>query len=213
MPVLENARHERFAQALASGMSATDAYADAGYSGDRTAASRLSTNVNVQARVAEILSAGAERAEINQEMVLRELAKIGFSDIRKAIKWNGHLVTEEDNPDGGDVLVVKTIVSNHVTLIDSEDLDDDTAAAIAQISQNATGGISLKMHDKKGALVDIGRHLGMFRDKVEVTGKDGGPLATDNAHHGEVTLSATAALVAESLRTREDGTPSQPGAE
>ncbi|MEY9531168.1 phage terminase small subunit [Sinorhizobium fredii] len=47
MPILKNARHERFAQALAEGMTATDAYTEAGYKGGGTAASRLSTNVNI----------------------------------------------------------------------------------------------------------------------------------------------------------------------
>lgn len=41
MPVLHNARHEKFAQALAKGMTATDAYTEAGYKRDRTAAERL----------------------------------------------------------------------------------------------------------------------------------------------------------------------------
>ncbi len=71
----------------------------------------------------------------------------------------------------------KTIVTNQVQLVSSEEIDDDTAAAIAEISQNSTGGIKLKMHDKKAALVDLGRHLGLFTDKMELTGKDGGPLA------------------------------------
>lgn len=167
MPILDNARHERFAQELAKGKSATEAYVLAGFTRNDGNAIRLKGNERVQNRVREILDAGAKRAEITEEMVLRELAKIGFSDIRKAIKWNGHLVKTEDNPDGGDVLVITTAVTNHVTLIDSEDLDDDTAAAIAQISQNATGGITLKMHDKKGALVDIGKHLGMFVERTE----------------------------------------------
>lgn len=43
MPVLKNQRHESFAQALAKGMTASDAYTAAGYKGDRTAASRLFT--------------------------------------------------------------------------------------------------------------------------------------------------------------------------
>lgn len=199
MPVLENARHERFAQALATGKTADEAYIEAGYKANRGNAATLKANQSIADRVAEILQRGADRAEINEEMVLRELAKIGFSDIRRAIKWNGHLVTEEDQPDGGDVLVVKTTVSNHVTLVDSEDLDDETAAAIAKISQNATGGISLQMHDKRAALVDIGKHLGMFKDKVEVTGKDGGPISTDQTHHGAVPISDTAALITEAL--------------
>lgn len=167
MPVLDNARHERFAQALAEGRSADEAYAMAGYRPNRGNAATLKANQSISDRVTEILAVGAERASITEEMVLRELAKIGFSDIRKAIKWNGHLLKEEDNPDGGDVLVIKTIVNNHVTLIDSEDLDDETAAAIAKISQNATGGISLQMHDKRAALVDIGKHLGMFIERTE----------------------------------------------
>jgi len=167
MPVLDNARHERFAQALAEGKTADEAYTLAGYRANRGNATTLKANQSISDRVTEILQRGAERAEISEEMVLRELAKIGFSDIRKAIKWNGHLITEEDQPDGGDVLVVKTIVNNHVTLIDSDDLDDETAAAIAKISQNATGGISLQMHDKRAALVDIGKHLGMFVERTE----------------------------------------------
>ncbi len=60
---LSNPRHEKFAQALAAGMSATEAYATAGYKGDRTAASRLSTNVNVAQRVAELQVKAAEKAE------------------------------------------------------------------------------------------------------------------------------------------------------
>lgn len=118
----------------------------------------------------------SKRAEITADRVLSELAKIGFADIRKAIKWYGHLVTEEDNPDGGDIAVIKTVVTNNVELVSSDQIDDDTAAAISEISQNSTGGIKLKLHDKRAALVDIGKHLGMFTDKVELTGKDGGPV-------------------------------------
>jgi phage terminase small subunit len=66
MPVLPNARHETFAQALSKGMNATEAYATAGYKGDRTAASRLSTNVKVAPRVAE-LQGRQRKAEVTVE--------------------------------------------------------------------------------------------------------------------------------------------------
>ena len=65
MPALTNGKHERFAQGLAKGLSQTEAYAEAGYTGDRTAASRLSTNVNVIARVAELQDKAALRTEIS----------------------------------------------------------------------------------------------------------------------------------------------------
>lgn len=63
MAVLKNARHEAFAQALAKGKTATEAYAEAGYNGDRTAASRLSSKVNIRNRVQEIVGRVAEKAE------------------------------------------------------------------------------------------------------------------------------------------------------
>jgi phage terminase small subunit len=56
MPPLENARHERFAQALFNGMDATDAYAAAGYQGHAGNAHRLRTNENIRARVVELQS-------------------------------------------------------------------------------------------------------------------------------------------------------------
>ena len=36
-----------------------------------------------------------------------------------------------------------------------------------------------KLADKKGALVDIGRHLGMFNDKLKVEGEMSGKLVIE----------------------------------
>lgn len=73
---LKNARHERFAQELAKGKSQEEAYLAAGYTGDRTAASRLSTNVNVQARLAELQTKVAERTVITADEIAQRLLKI-----------------------------------------------------------------------------------------------------------------------------------------
>jgi hypothetical protein len=73
---LKNARHERFAQELAKGKSQEDAYRSAGYKGDRTAASRLATNVNVQARLAELKAEAAERTVVTVESITQRLLNI-----------------------------------------------------------------------------------------------------------------------------------------
>lgn len=73
MPVLLNQRHETFAQALAKGKTATEAYTQAGYRGDRTAASRLSTKVNIRARVDELQVKVAKKVEITVESLAAEL--------------------------------------------------------------------------------------------------------------------------------------------
>lgn len=164
------AKQRAFVREYLIDLNATQAAVRAGYS-VKTAASqgeRLLRNVEIDRAVSAAMDLRAKRTEITSDRVMQELAKIGFADIRKAVTWQTSLITEEDNPDGGDVAVVKNIVTNNVQLVASEDIDDDTAAAIAEISQNAQGGLKIKLHDKRAALVDMGRHLGMFKDKVEL---------------------------------------------
>jgi phage terminase small subunit len=76
MPVLENARHERFAQALAKGETADAAYVIAGYEENRGNATRLKANESVEARVAEILERAAMRAEITVAGISERLLMI-----------------------------------------------------------------------------------------------------------------------------------------
>lgn len=125
-------------------------------------ASKLMSDAKVLQRVDELRAKAAARAEITQERVLRELGKIGFADIRKAVKWGDGLAVPDH--ESGEVHI-----ANGVSLIGSEEIDDETAAAIAEISQTKDG-LKVKFHDKKGALVDIGRHLGMFKDDKDKGG-------------------------------------------
>lgn len=175
------AKQRAFVREYLIDLNATQAAIRAGYS-ESTARSTGAENLTKPAVASAIEAAmklRAERTDITADRVLKELAKIGFADIRKAVKWQTAMITEEDNPEGGDVAVLKTIVTNTVQMVASEEIDDDTAAAIAEVSQNATGGVKIKLHDKRAALVDIGKHLGMFKERVELTGKDGGPIQTE----------------------------------
>lgn len=175
-------RQRAFVREYLIDLNGTQAAIRAGYaeSGAHVEASRLLNNVKIRAAVEAAMKNRANRLDVTADRVLQELAKIGFSDIRKAVKWQSSLVNEEDNPEGGDIAVIKTIVTNNVQLVDSDEIDDDTAAAVSEISQNQGGGLKIKLHDKRAALVDIGKHLGMFREKVEVTGKDGGAIEVED---------------------------------
>lgn len=72
---LDNQRHERFAQHVANGASATQAYVDAGYSegGAEANASRLIANDKVAARIDHLKQQAAKRAVITAEWVLERL--------------------------------------------------------------------------------------------------------------------------------------------
>lgn len=76
MPALENPKHERFAQELAKGKTADEAYAEAGYKPDRGNASRLTANDNVKTRVAEIQERAAVRTEITVADITKRLLAI-----------------------------------------------------------------------------------------------------------------------------------------
>jgi len=72
VPTLRNPRHERFAQELATGKTADAAYGLAGYRENRSNAARLSANQDIQKRVAEVQSLGAELAAITVETLIAE---------------------------------------------------------------------------------------------------------------------------------------------
>ena len=109
-------------------------------------------NVRVQARIAEIMRAGAERAEVTVEQVLRELKLIGFSDIRKVVSWRNELVTRtEKGKDGEPVMVLMPRVTN----LDADKISDEAAAAVAEVSRTvqspATHRLGLRLRAARDA--------------------------------------------------------------
>lgn len=176
MPRLKNAKHERFAQELAKGATPGPAYIKAGYGevSHATAASnghRLLKNAEIQARLTECLalrqqidaeatSKAIEKLSITKERILGELAKIGFANMFD------YIATQADGS----------------AIVDLSKLDRDRAAAISEVTVDTyvdagDGGdgeprtvkkIKFKLMDKRAALVDMGKHLGMFIDRREV---------------------------------------------
>ena len=133
----------------------------AGYS-PRTAAvqaSRLLRHVKVAEELGRRRAIMAMRTGVTPERVLAELARIGFSDIREIIQWRANVTHLDEDEDGDPVMRV----SNEVTISDSAQLSDEAAAAVLEVSQSKDGALKVKLHDKLGALVKIGQHLGMFR--------------------------------------------------
>jgi phage terminase small subunit len=87
MPVLRNPRHERFAQLLASGKTAKDAYATAGYKPSESNGAWLARKEEISSRVAEInnetlareratAAAAAERAVITRQSLIEKAEAI-----------------------------------------------------------------------------------------------------------------------------------------
>ena len=125
----------------------------------KSAGSRLLTNVNVQNYISKKMKEREKRTEVTQDMVIKELAKIAFLDIRKLYTENGQL---------------KNVA----------DIDDDTAGAISSLEtleeydgygderEKIGDTQKVKLLDKTKALELLGRHLGIFNDKLDVNVKE-----------------------------------------
>lgn len=155
------AKQRRFVDEYLIDLNATQAAIRSGYapSGARTEGARLLANADIADAIAAAQLKRSMRTKITQDQVLTELAKIGFADIRRAVRWQAQVVEMDVDDDTGEQ---RLSVTNQVQIIDSDDIDGDTAAAISEISQSDKGALKIKFHDKQAALVNIGKHLGMF---------------------------------------------------
>lgn len=105
MPILKNAKHEAFAQALAKGCTATEAYEAAGYKADRKNAHRLTTNDDIAARVLEIGVRISEKAEWSSAARLKMLGVIARSNLRRDPRVSVSAIAEANKMQGSHAAV------------------------------------------------------------------------------------------------------------
>ncbi len=181
-------KQKRFVEEYLVDLNATQAAIRSGYSA-KTAQAIGAENLTKPLIMAEIEAAQvrlSKRTQITQEMVLAELAKVGFSNLSDVTNWGMKEVAFGFTEDGkrlaaeniGEAAVIRYVDAPFVEPLDRDALAENVRAAISEVGLTKDG-FKIKMHDKVGALEKIGRHLGMFKDKIELTGKDGGPLKHD----------------------------------
>lgn len=176
MPVLKNARHEAFAQALAKGKSADDAYVSAGFKANRGNAARLNANESIRKRVDEIIGKGADKAAVTVARVLQELSRLGFADFRQAFDERGNLLP----PGQWDDAFAASIASIEVVTRELPGARKGKRGARVEYIHK------IKAWDKNSALEKIAKHLGMFVDRIEHSGPSGGPIQTESRTWREV---------------------------
>lgn len=157
----------RFAEEYIVDLNATQAAIRAGYS-ERTAKSIGQENLtkpDLQEYIQKLMDKRSERTEITADMVLREYAKIGFSNITDYLKVSVKPRPVTIETADGTTTIMEDMQG--VDLFDTDTVNTEKMRAVAEIKQTRDG-IALKLHDKKGALDSIARHLGMFNDKSTV---------------------------------------------
>lgn len=145
-------RHVKFIEELLAdpAMNASAAYRKAGFKGAHADSHsyHLKNRPGVKAEIERRLAERAKKYEITAEMVLRELARVAFSDLRRCVDADGRL-------------------------LGLEQMGEDTRRAVAAIEVQEIGPVEVvkkvKLWDKLAALEKLGKHLGMFVEKKELT--------------------------------------------
>lgn len=152
------AKQQRFVEEYLIDLNGSAAYLRSGYRSKNpdVDAQRLLVNPSIRVRIDIALAERSKRTGVNADIVIQELARIA-------------LVNPID------------VIDQDTGEIKASSIDD--AAAIASVRVKVTptkNGDSVerevRMADKLKALELLGKHLGMFVDRKEITGKDGGPI-------------------------------------
>lgn len=168
-------KQKAFVEEYLVDLNATQAAIRAGYSAKtayRTGADNL-RKPQIQEEIQKAMKEREKRTEITQDKVLKELAAIAFakgSDFAQVVEEpliiNGSYVLD---PDTGAVKKQEV-----VKIIPTDKLPEEKQKAIAGIKEGRYG-IEISTCDKVRALELLGKHLGMFKDKVEVSGNINNP--------------------------------------
>lgn len=146
-------KQERFVEEYLIDLNATQAAIRAGYS-PKTAqeqGARLLSKVMVQTAISKAQAERSRRTGINQDRVIREIAKLAFLNPVDVIDMDEATVKGEAHRD--DTACIASVKVKNIPT-------DDGAITEREV----------KTYDKLKALELLGRHLGMFNDKVKVEG-------------------------------------------
>ncbi len=170
-------KQKRFVEEYLIDLNATQAAIRAGYkekTAYRTGADNL-RKPQIQEYLNKRMKDRVQRTEITQDKVIEELAAIAFakgSDFAKVVEKS--YMKPIYSADGKEIIDEKEVFYKDVELEITDNLSEDKKKAITAI-KNTKFGISIETADKVKALELLGKHLGMFKDKVEVTGNINNP--------------------------------------
>lgn len=152
-----NDKQQRFVEEYIKDLNATQAAIRAEYSEEtaESQGSRLLSNAKVAEAIQKAKNRRSKRTEVSQDKVIKELARLAFSDLREVARWHADNIGK----------------ISQVDLIPGDKISTNAARALSEISTSNTQygtNIKVKMHSKTKALELLCKHLGITADKLSV---------------------------------------------
>lgn len=186
-------KQEAFVREYLVDLNATQAAIRAGYSA-KTAEAIGRENLGkprIAERIEAAVSARNQRTEVTADRVLRELAILGFSDVRHfAVDHDGTLKLVEGAPD--DAWRAVSSVKHKIRTFRDDNGNTETNREI-----------EFRMWDKNAALEKIAKHIRFYPpEKLELTGENGGPVQVEGKNLDDLDEAQLVALAAQLAKTK-----------
>lgn len=159
----------RFVEEYIIDLNATQAAIRAGYS-KKTAGAIGYENLKkpeIWKLIQDEMEKRSKRTEVTADKVINELVKIGFSNMLDYVRVNEH----------GDLnFNLSNLNRDNASAISEITIDEykeGTAEDVKDVKK-----IKFKLYDKRAALIELGKHTGLFTNKHEITGANGGAILT-----------------------------------
>lgn len=158
---------EAFVHEYVVDFNATQACIRAGYSAHSASsqAVKMFNRPNIVAAIERVKAQRLSRVGVTQDTVLHEMSLLAQSNLNHyVIDEDGNVQLAEGAPEGA-MRAIQSI-KRRVTVKYDPKSEEVTK----------TYDVELKLWDKPGALRLMGKHTGLFPDRMEHTGKGGGPI-------------------------------------
>ena len=182
-------KQERFCSEYVIDLNATQAAIRAGYS-EKTANRIASENLSkpdIQNRISKLTADATERNNITVDRVLQEFAAIAFLDPIDLFNEDGSMKQLAEMPESARRAIGGIEIKEYF-----EGRGDDVQRI------NLT---KIKIIDKRAALGDLGKYLGMFIDRVDHSSADGSMSPKDPAEYAKAVRAECEDIMKEFRRT------------
>lgn len=143
-------KQKKFVEEYLIDLNATQSAIRAGYS-PKTAneqGARLLANVSIQEAISKAMAERSRRTGINQDRIVQELARIAFVKITDIVDPDGEINTNASDDD--------------LACIESYKVEDSDSV------NSSSSKREVKLASKIKALELLGKHVGMWNDKIQV---------------------------------------------
>lgn len=189
---------------LSNGFNATEAARKAGYKGDSKTLAVVGFENLRKPNISAIVNERLNEAAMSANEVLARLSKIARGEVIDFLDEDGKfdLKTARQLQKAGLLKKLKSKrTSKRVDVLEEGNEESRETLETALVYEE----VEFEMYSAHEALRDLGKFHKLFADRVEHTGKDGGPIETSDASLTDEQRAGRIAAILDAARARRDG--------